>query len=262
MVQDYARHRDRNARGGRRAATRTQPPASTHWNWYVAGVLSGLFAVFIGYVGIANFGGQTAGDAPVQQVVVAEEDLPVFSFYQELAKTGVDIAPPASTAPAPVTQAPPTQPAAKPVEEAPKPTADAATTPPATVATSTATTSAASTTNAAANLATPPAATPPLTSAPAATAAPAAATPAAAPASADARQYLLQAGSFQDRQDAESRRAKIILLNLNANVVPGVVAGRTWQRVQVGPFNGRQSAEQARALLSENNIESIPLIVR
>lgn len=74
--------------------------------------------------------------------------------------------------------------------------------------------------------------------------------------------YLLQAGSFQDRQDAENRRAKIILLNMDASIVPGVVSGRTWHRVQVGPFNGRAAADDARDLLSENNIDSIPLLVR
>lgn len=78
----------------------------------------------------------------------------------------------------------------------------------------------------------------------------------------DLTKYLLQAGSFQDRQDAENRRAKIILLNMNAGIVPGVVSGRTWHRVQVGPFEGRNSTDAARDLLSENNIDSIPLLLR
>src|SRR5690606_33729425 len=46
--------------------------------------------------------------------------------------------------------------------------------------------------------------------------------------------YLLQARSFQDRQDAENRRAKIILLNLRASIEPAVVSRRAWHRVQVG----------------------------
>lgn len=79
---------------------------------------------------------------------------------------------------------------------------------------------------------------------------------------ADSIRYLLQAGSFQDRQDAENRRVKVLLLNMEANVVPGVVSGRTWYRVQVGPFQGREPAEVARATLSENNIDSIPLLLR
>jgi cell division protein FtsN len=78
----------------------------------------------------------------------------------------------------------------------------------------------------------------------------------------DSVRYLLQAGSFQDRQDAENRRVKVLLLNMEANVVPGVVSGRTWYRVQVGPFQGRTLAEAARVTLSENNIDSIPLLLR
>lgn len=78
----------------------------------------------------------------------------------------------------------------------------------------------------------------------------------------DSQQYLLQAGSFQDQQDAEGRRASIILLNLDARVVPGMVAGKTWHRVQVGPFSGRQAAEEARQILSSNNIDTIVLKLR
>ncbi|MDR2213309.1 MAG: SPOR domain-containing protein [Pseudomonadales bacterium] len=237
MAQDYAKYRGKNAAHGARraAATRMSPPASTHWNWYVAGVLSGLFAVFVGYIGIANFGAETPSEAPVAQVVVAQDDLPVFSFYQDLANARVDVSAPVTTTPA----ATPTAPAQS-TQNNP------------------ATTQA---TNAnAQNAATPPAATVATAATSSSTASSTA--PAAASAASDTRQYLLQAGSFQNRQDAESRRARILLLNLNASVVPGVVSGRTWQRVQVGPFNGRQSAEAARTLLAENNIDSIPLIVR
>lgn len=75
----------------------------------------------------------------------------------------------------------------------------------------------------------------------------------------DTDQYLLQAGSFQNRQDAEGRRANVILLNLDATVTPGIVAGKTWHRVQVGPFTGRHAAEEARNILSSNNIDTIVL---
>lgn len=73
--------------------------------------------------------------------------------------------------------------------------------------------------------------------------------------------YLLQAGSFQNRQDAENQRARIILLNLNANIAEGIVGGRTHYRVQVGPFAGRPTADAARTLLTGNDIESIFLRV-
>jgi cell division protein FtsN len=94
-------------------------------------------------------------------------------------------------------------------------------------------------------------------------------TPAAVPATQPAAvaqqasvNYLLQAGSFQAKQEADERRAKITLMNMAAEIVPGVVAGRTWYRVQVGPFAGRDSAEAARKELSASNIDSIPLLMR
>ena len=49
---------------------------------------------------------------------------------------------------------------------------------------------------------------------------------------------------------------------MNATIAPGVVSGRTWHRVQVGPFNGRAAVDAARDLLTENNIESYLLLMR
>jgi len=84
------------------------------------------------------------------------------------------------------------------------------------------------------------------------------------PAPAEARQvsYLLQAGSFQNREDAENRRAEIMLQGMTVNIVPGVVSGRNLFRVQVGPLEGREKAESARDVLSTLNIDSILLVVR
>jgi hypothetical protein len=75
------------------------------------------------------------------------------------------------------------------------------------------------------------------------------------------QRYLLQAGSFQERNDADKRRARILLLNLNATVTPGLVAGRTWFRVIVGPYD-RAQADMVRNELSENNIPAILLRMR
>jgi cell division protein FtsN len=74
--------------------------------------------------------------------------------------------------------------------------------------------------------------------------------------------YLLQAGSFQNREDAENRRAEIMLQGMTVNIVPGVVSGRNLFRVQVGPLKNRQTAESARDVLSTLNIDSILLVVR
>jgi cell division protein FtsN len=73
----------------------------------------------------------------------------------------------------------------------------------------------------------------------------------------DNQAYLVQAGSFFTRQDAENLRAQLILLNLDANIAQGVVNGRNVYRVQVGPYNGRRAAEDVQRTLTANGIESI-----
>jgi cell division protein FtsN len=103
--------------------------------------------------------------------------------------------------------------------------------------------------------------------APAVASAPAPAIPTPATASTEVKEvkqvsYLLQAGSFQNREDAENRRAEIMLQGMNVNIVPGVVSGRNLFRVQVGPLDGREKAESARDVLSTLNIDSILLVVR
>jgi len=71
--------------------------------------------------------------------------------------------------------------------------------------------------------------------------------------------YFLQAGSFLDPNDAEELRARLILMNLDAIVQPTPLSGRTWYRVQAGPFIGRRSVESAENTLRENNIDPLRL---
>lgn len=191
MAQDFAKHRPAPASGKRkastRAATRSEPAKTTHWNWFSTGLVCGVLVALIAYLGIVKLDTEIneiaqnpTTDGPTAKPAIN------FGFYDELANTEVMV-----------------------------------NQPPAATADSSATTAAAETV-----------------------------------------WYLLQAGSFQDRQDAENRRAKVILMNMSANIVPGVVSGRTWHRVQVGPFAGRREAEEARDVLSESNIDSIPLLMR
>jgi len=72
--------------------------------------------------------------------------------------------------------------------------------------------------------------------------------------------YLLQAGSFKIANDAESRRVKLLLLNLNASVeLIDLGNGEKWHRVLVGPFDDASSMAYARTKLSENQIDSLLL---
>ena len=95
----------------------------------------------------------------------------------------------------------------------------------------------------------PTAPTPALTPAPAPTTPPVAST---APSSG----YYLQAGAFRSAHDADAMRARILMLGLEVNVQQGAFDGGTINRVRVGPFNGTDAMNQARALLSKEKIET------
>jgi cell division protein FtsN len=73
--------------------------------------------------------------------------------------------------------------------------------------------------------------------------------------------YLLQAGSFLDPNDAEALRARLILLNLETRIQPTNLSGRTWYRVQAGPFVGRARVEVAEKTMIEDNIDPIRMRV-
>nr|WP_314355854.1 SPOR domain-containing protein [uncultured Achromobacter sp.] len=88
--------------------------------------------------------------------------------------------------------------------------------------------------------------------APAPTPAPAA--KAAAPAATGT--YYLQAGAFRGENDAESLKARIILLGLPVAVQKAEVNGKPLNRVRVGPFARLDDMNRARGRLGESKIET------
>ena len=78
----------------------------------------------------------------------------------------------------------------------------------------------------------------------------------AATATAGAR-YRLQAGSFQYPQDADRRRAAILLLGLEAGIEKVTHGGRDWHRVMLGPFASLGDLEAAKSRLRTSGIDSI-----
>jgi cell division protein FtsN len=70
--------------------------------------------------------------------------------------------------------------------------------------------------------------------------------------------YLLQAGSFRSRQQADQLRARLGLLGLETSVQTVTVDNsQTWHRVRVGPFSNLQDLNDARALLLKNGVDAI-----
>ena len=74
--------------------------------------------------------------------------------------------------------------------------------------------------------------------------------------------YLLQAGSFKSRDDADRLRAELILQGHEAVIREVEQASGTWHRVIVGPYDNERDLTRARNSLAEANIESIKLRVK
>jgi len=71
------------------------------------------------------------------------------------------------------------------------------------------------------------------------------------PGAAAAPKMYLQVGSFGNAVDAETQKARLALMGVQAQVTPVRINERTWHRVRVGPYDSRQEAESARARLRE-----------
>lgn len=73
---------------------------------------------------------------------------------------------------------------------------------------------------------------------------------------------VLQVGSFQSAAEADSLKAQLALLGLEAKVESAVVNNETWHRVKLGPFASESRLSRAKNLLIENRIEYMQLSQR
>ncbi|MDP0590230.1 MAG: SPOR domain-containing protein [Candidatus Endonucleobacter bathymodioli] len=79
----------------------------------------------------------------------------------------------------------------------------------------------------------------------------------------DSARYLLQAGSFRSRKDADRLKVQLLLWGLSPNIKKVTVgSGGSWHRVQLGPFEDKQALYRAQQLLAEHNVDSLMLKMR
>ena len=73
-------------------------------------------------------------------------------------------------------------------------------------------------------------------------------------------QYILQAGSFRNAEDADRLRAKLLLLGMEAKV-EAVKSdnGDVWHRVLAGPYTSRSKMSKARNTLANERIDTLLL---
>jgi len=73
------------------------------------------------------------------------------------------------------------------------------------------------------------------------------------------KRYILQAGSFRSRQDAEKLKATVALLGLEAGINQVSINNEKWHRVRIGPVNSRRELNQNLNLLQRNNINAMAM---
>jgi cell division protein FtsN len=66
---------------------------------------------------------------------------------------------------------------------------------------------------------------------------------------------LLQVGSFQGASEADSLKAQLAFLGLEARVESAIVNDDTWHRVILGPFAENSEFSRIKNLLIENKID-------
>ncbi len=80
------------------------------------------------------------------------------------------------------------------------------------------------------------------------------------PAQAAARgPYILQAGSFQRIKEADTLKANLALLGVEADIQTVTVDHNTWHRVRVGPYDNLAKLNRVRARLVRNQIDTVTL---
>lgn len=83
------------------------------------------------------------------------------------------------------------------------------------------------------------------------------------PASESQDVYYVQAGSFQNAQDADTLKARITLLGARVDIQSVHLPDRgLWHRVRLGPYASRAEAEITLKLLAENQIAGNILQIR
>ena len=75
--------------------------------------------------------------------------------------------------------------------------------------------------------------------------------------------FYIQAGSFQNAAEADSLKARMALLGLEASVQMRNLPDRgIWHRVRVGPYSDVEELNRIRDVLKQNNIDAALVKVR
>ena len=74
--------------------------------------------------------------------------------------------------------------------------------------------------------------------------------------------YILQAGSFRKKEQAETLKARLALLGIESSVDKVIVHGDAWHRIRIGPFISIREINSTRNRLRNNDINAILIRAR
>ena len=81
--------------------------------------------------------------------------------------------------------------------------------------------------------------------------------------SAEREAFYLQAGAFQNAPDADSLKARLALLGVEATIQTTTLPDKgVWHRVRAGPYTSIDDLNQARETLKQNGVETTLIRVR
>ena len=81
--------------------------------------------------------------------------------------------------------------------------------------------------------------------------------------SAEHEAFYLQAGAFQNAPDADSLKARLALLGVEATIQTTTLPDKgVWHRVRAGPYTNIDDLNQARETLKQNGVETTLIRVR
>jgi len=73
------------------------------------------------------------------------------------------------------------------------------------------------------------------------------------------KEYILQAGSFQNKNDAEKLKASLALLGYEASVQNVTINRDAWHRVRIGPYTNTKELYKTISLLQKHDITAMPM---
>ena len=72
-------------------------------------------------------------------------------------------------------------------------------------------------------------------------------------------EFILQAGSFKQYQEADRLKASLALLGVQAHIQKVEVNNDTWHRVRIGPFSDTRRLHETLNTLKQNNIHAMTM---